>query len=281
MVALAATGLLISQAAVAGAAQAAPAAPTGTHHVSSAPGTSLNVSILGVNKARLKVRGAGVKRTIRSSKVLQLPVGTYKVKAFKVYRGGTSYKPERRSYRLRATSGTTVMLAVQYNPVKRPSRTPRVPSSTEVSPAPDGLLGTVYALINEARSQERKCGSVTMPAVGPLKYSAAIARAAQKHAEDMAVNKYFDHTSLDGSSFVDRLRAAGYQGDPAGENIASGYTTAQEAVRAWLNSPGHCRNLMERGFDDTGLGFATSDDPRYTVQVTYWVQNFGFDTSVS
>lgn len=38
-----------------------------------------------------------------------------------------------------------------------------------------------------------------------------------------------------------------------GENVAFGYSTAQEVVSAWLNSPGH-RSIMEGNFNYSGFG---------------------------
>jgi uncharacterized protein YkwD len=95
----------------------------------------------------------------------------------------------------------------------------------------------------------------------------------------MAEKNYFEHTSLDGRSFVDRIRATDYSGSAAGENIASGFRTAQDTLQGWLKSPGHCVNLMDPDFDHMGLGFAERMEPKYTLSITYWVQDFGYDRS--
>ena len=48
--------------------------------------------------------------------------------------------------------------------------------------------------------------------------------AAYLHSEDMAVNNYFSHTSPNGTTFVQRIEAAGYTNWMAlGENIAEAY----------------------------------------------------------
>ena len=92
------------------------------------------------------------------------------------------------------------------------------------------------------------------------------------HAVDMATQNYFSHTSLDGRSPWDRIDEAGYPHFGAGENIAAGQRTAEDVVTAWLNSPGHCRNIMNPSFDELGVGYAY--DAASTYQ-RYWVQNFG------
>lgn len=249
--------------------------PVGSHHVSAAS-NSVSVSISGVKKARVKVRGEHIRRTVRSSTVLSLPAGTYTMRAFAVTSGGTLYKPSKRTYRVRAKTGQSVLVAVAYKAVgatKVSTGRQRIPAD----PVPEGEVATMFALVNQARSQQQQCGSKTMSPVAPVVYNAEIAKAAQAHAQDMANKNYFDHDSLDGRSFVDRIRATNYPGDPGGENIASGFPTAKETLAGWLKSPGHCVNLMDPEFDTMGLGLAVQQDARYSTPVTYWVQDFGYD----
>ena len=76
---------------------------------------------------------------------------------------------------------------------------------------------------------------------------------------------------LDGSEPRDRVRRAGYESRLTGENIALGPESAEEVVAGWLDSPGHCANIMDARFQDIGVGVATG---RGRGQI-YWVQNFG------
>jgi uncharacterized protein YkwD len=46
--------------------------------------------------------------------------------------------------------------------------------------------------------------------LAPLTLSSQLGQAVQGHADDMAINNYFDHTGLNGSSVSDRVRATGY-----------------------------------------------------------------------
>jgi uncharacterized protein YkwD len=138
------------------------------------------------------------------------------------------------------------------------------------------MLGEAFTLINRARSEARQCGTEAMPAVDPVVYDDQLARAAQAHADDMNANNYFEHDSLDGRTFSDRIAETRYSGLPAGENIAMGFQNASEVVTGWLNSPGHCMNIMDSEFDEMGFGFASHIDARYSIPVTYWVQDFGF-----
>ena len=87
-----------------------------------------------------------------------------------------------------------------------------------------------------------------------LVWDGAAARAAQAHSDDMARRNYFSHTSPDGRSMVDRLRAQGASYRMIAENIAFGQPTAREVVRGWLASAGHRRNIENCGYTHHGVG---------------------------
>jgi hypothetical protein len=125
----------------------------------------------------------------------------------------------------------------------------------------------VLEIVNEHRAAGYTCGSDYQPPVPPLNWSEHLARSSQKHSQDMADNNYFDHVSLDGRTFADRIRVEDYPGSPGGENIAYGYPTPEAVMNGWMNSEGHCKNIMRSSFDDIGTGKSDSEN--------YWTQNFG------
>jgi uncharacterized protein YkwD len=129
----------------------------------------------------------------------------------------------------------------------------------------------VVELVNVARSMSRKCGDKRYAATHPLSASRKLDDAAASHARDMARKKYFDHRGVDGSQPWDRIRRAGYQPRISGENIAFGPESAEEVVDGWLESPGHCANIMDPRFKHIGVGVATGAK-RGRI---YWVQAFG------
>lgn len=90
----------------------------------------------------------------------------------------------------------------------------------------------------------------------PATFNASLAAAAQLHAEDMAVNGYFDHRSLDGRTYAQRIAAQGYRSCWPVENLAWGQRDAARAVTEWAGSPGHRRNMMLQGRVEYGLGQA-------------------------
>jgi uncharacterized protein YkwD len=129
----------------------------------------------------------------------------------------------------------------------------------------------VVDLVNDARSHARRCGRERFAAAPPLSVSRKLNEAAADHARDMMKKKYFEHRGSDGSQPKDRVLRAGYKSRLTGENIALGPESAEEVVAGWLDSPGHCANIMDPRFQEIGVGLATG---RKRGQI-YWVQNFG------
>jgi uncharacterized protein YkwD len=141
-----------------------------------------------------------------------------------------------------------------------------------VARAPAGeVRQRVLDLVNQARSQGRRCGAEQFPSAAPLAWAPPLEAAAQSHAADMARREYFAHRGKDGREPRDRVRDAGYASRLTGENIAFGAESAEEVVAGWLASPGHCANIMDPRFRHTGIGFATAR----TAGHIYWAQTFG------
>jgi len=142
---------------------------------------------------------------------------------------------------------------------------------TPPSGPPAAVAAAVLARVNAARAMPRRCGGRRFAAAPPLRLNARLSRAAAAHARDMLEHDYFAHAGRDGSSPADRIAAAGYRYHLAGENIAFGPESAAQAVQGWLNSPGHCANIMDAGFRDIGVAFASN---RRGAPRIYWVQDF-------
>jgi uncharacterized protein YkwD len=135
-----------------------------------------------------------------------------------------------------------------------------LPSTPVATPGAENTCGIAnfsqqaLALVNQFRSQSRSCGSAgNFAAVPALTWNDQLTNAAFGHSKDMADNNYFSHESLDQRSFIDRLNAAGYRPNGAGENIAAGQPTLDAVMQSWQNSPGHCANLMIANHKNMGL----------------------------
>jgi uncharacterized protein YkwD len=92
--------------------------------------------------------------------------------------------------------------------------------------------------------------------LSPVAWDQQLADASLGHSADMAINNYFSHTGLDGSTPWVRVSQAGFTGSPLGENISAGYSTVNDAVVGWINSSGHCANIMNSQATHMGYGWA-------------------------
>lgn len=130
----------------------------------------------------------------------------------------------------------------------------------------------VLKLTNEARAKARSCGDESYPATTPLSWDPELGDLALAHSRDMAARNYFAHATLEGESPFKRMTLAGYSYTAADENIAAGYPTAESVVNGWLNSPGHCANLMSASYTVIGVGYAAGTTS--SSYGTYWTQDF-------
>ena len=127
-------------------------------------------------------------------------------------------------------------------------------------------------LVNAARARARKCGQTTFPAVPPLKLDPLLQRAALAHAQDMAQHSRFDHEGSDGTRPAQRASRAGYRWRNVGENIAAGSPDIESTVQGWLDSPGHCANIMSPQFKEMGIAYVSRPKSKADI---YWAQVFG------
>ena len=129
-------------------------------------------------------------------------------------------------------------------------------------PAPQGEVARAVVAIVNAERARAGCGPVTTHQL--------LTRAAQDHSEDMAARSYFSHSSPDGRTFAQRIRAAGWTGGALAENIAAGQTGAVAVMRDWMASAGHRANILNCAYRNIGVGYATGG-----TYGTYWTQAFG------
>jgi len=136
----------------------------------------------------------------------------------------------------------------------RPTAAPR-PTTTAAAPATQ-----ILTRVNAERAKAG-CKAVVL--------DPRLTAAAAGHAQDMATNNYFSHTSRDGRTFVDRIKAQGYP-VPRSENIAAGQPTVTAVMDAWMASAGHRANILD--CSAVAMGAASANGGSYGI---YWVQDFG------
>jgi uncharacterized protein YkwD len=135
--------------------------------------------------------------------------------------------------------------------------TPRPQQEAEPAPsAPAGYENVLLREINQVRAQHG------LPA---FRSSPALREAAHSHSRTMAARGFFAHESADGSAFWKRVErfypSRGFRYWSVGENLAYGSPeiSAEGAVRAWMDSPGHRANLLSQAWQEIGLS-ALHDD---------------------
>lgn len=100
-----------------------------------------------------------------------------------------------------------------------------------------------------------------------LKWDEATRGTARKHSEDMAENKYFSHTNLEGESPFDRMSDDGIKFFVAGENLAYGQYSSIYAHEGLMNSLGHRENILKSDYGYLGVGaaFNSENQPYFTA----------------
>ncbi len=130
----------------------------------------------------------------------------------------------------------------------------------------------ILAGVNAARASARSCGEQRFGPAPPVRWNPALGEAALAHSRDMAAKRYFKHKAGDGSQVAQRATRAGYQWSRVGENIAFGQGSPAEAVAGWLDSPGHCANIMNPDFTEMGAAYGIAAERRSGL--VYWTQVF-------
>ncbi|MEX2476721.1 CAP domain-containing protein [Marinobacter sp.] len=165
-------------------------------------------------------------------------------------------------------------------------RASAVSDSSETSPAGSGAESETIVIagcevdqyqaamleqVNAARASARSCGSESFAAAEPLTYNCPIEGAAQSHSNDMATHNFFDHIGSDGLRVGARVTATAYEWSVVGENIAAGYDEVSTVMDAWLDSPGHCENIMDPRFSEFAVARVDATGADYA---NYWTQVF-------
>lgn len=79
--------------------------------------------------------------------------------------------------------------------------------------------------------------------------------AAETHSRDMANQNRPWHFGSDGSSPIDRVRRAGYDGMMLGENISESYETELETLSAWMETASTRDVILNRRARDMGFSW--------------------------
>lgn len=154
----------------------------------------------------------------------------------------------------RPSTTTAPTTAPTTIPVTKPEPTTERPTDIITDSEEGDIELAVIDMINRHRVAE---------GLDVLSYSPELSAAADIRAKEIVSN--FSHTRPDGSLWY----TAG--SDIMGENIAKGYSTANSVVNGWMNSEGHRKNILTKGYTKTGVGCCYDS----ATDTYYWVQLFG------
>jgi len=88
----------------------------------------------------------------------------------------------------------------------------------------------------------------------PLLENSKLILSAEKKAQDILDNEYFEHISPSGVGVGDLGLEVKYDYILIGENLAMGnFKDSRELVDAWMESPGHRANILNSNYTETGV----------------------------
>ena len=109
---------------------------------------------------------------------------------------------------------------------------------------------------------------------GPLSENEKLNRSAEIKLEDMFEGQYFAHVSPSGEGVGDIAGKITYEYLLIGDNLAMGsYRDDEDVVSAWMNSPGHRKNILEEKYEE--IGVAAGQGNYQGKEVWMAVQVFG------
>jgi uncharacterized protein YkwD len=122
--------------------------------------------------------------------------------------------------------------------------------------------------IEEIEDLERDCmGEVNHQRIAhglaPMEADHDLLAVARQYSRQMAEQGFFAHVDPQGRDVRQRLEKAGISWLMVGENLSysNGYINpVATALRGWMNSPGHRRNIMEGRFNDSAIGVWIAPD---------------------
>jgi uncharacterized protein YkwD len=114
------------------------------------------------------------------------------------------------------------------------------------APSLESMAHEIVHLVNLERAQHR---------LKPLKVNTRLVADASLQATQIASTGMLEHVILSAPypTPQTRAKAAGYEWNVLGENLALGFTDASSAVAAWMQSPGHRANILADSYSETGV----------------------------
>lgn len=90
----------------------------------------------------------------------------------------------------------------------------------------------------------------------PLSYNPLLEQAAKAKAANMFAENYWAHFAPSGKTPWFFITSAGYKYLFAGENLARDFSDPATVVDAWMDSPSHKENILDKNFREIGVAVA-------------------------
>ena len=123
---------------------------------------------------------------------------------------------------------------------------------------PSVLATDSARVVLDLMNEERERSGIPL-----MQWSPILAITAYDKLEEMERQKTFAHMLPDNKPFVDIIFNGGYLARnedgsiiSAGENLSCGYDTAEQMMKAWMASPGHRDNILEKRYTEVGVAIA-------------------------
>lgn len=134
-----------------------------------------------------------------------------------------------------------------------------VPASAPAATSLNLYEQQLVKLINKERAKK---------GMRALRVNSKLVTSARSHSTEMAEDKYFEHSSLNGESWSARIIRCGYSRTgykvwKTGENICYGaglYSSPIIVLDGWMKSKAHRQVILNKSFRDVGVGAVETKD---------------------
>lgn len=150
-----------------------------------------------------------------------------------------------------------VTVPVKPNPTPDPEPEPEPEPTTSYNRE---FADRVIELVNIERAKE---------GLKPLKKDDTLNGLSDIRAKETVT--LFDHKRPNGTKWSTILKENNVSYTNAAENIASGYSTPENVVNAWMNSEGHRASIMSKTYEKIGVSCYIDNNSKYKY---YWDQLF-------
>ncbi|MEO8924995.1 MAG: CAP domain-containing protein [Caldimonas sp.] len=130
-------------------------------------------------------------------------------------------------------------------------------------------------LLNDVRQRGAVCSTGATSTAATLAWNDRLAEAALVQAREMARLDRMSHRDSRNRGLAERLQAVGYPLGIAVENVAVGYPSIDDVVDAWLDSEGHCANLMNAAVREFGIACFDAVSTGAPEERRYWALVLG------